>query len=187
MTKPVIIALLSYKQNPLQKTFEQDHAFFHLNEINLFARSTYRESIQFVAHETVKRMDLKQNAILTLKDIPYRVFAAPNPTGDRVSVVVTTQTYSDRVAYALLQETNKDPSTMKENLVRYQDVAAVDKIIKIQKDLDEIKTVMYQNMEQMMNRGESLDSLVQKSHQLSINSKLLFDNSRRLNRCCVIV
>ncbi|KAJ2542940.1 palmitoyltransferase, partial [Coemansia sp. RSA 1933] len=57
---------------------------------------------------------------------------------------------------------------LKDYLAKYQDPQQADTIMKVQKELDDTKAVMHQTIESMLLRGEKLDSLVEKSNDLSV-------------------
>jgi synaptobrevin family protein YKT6 len=63
---------------------------------------------------------------------------------------------------------------LKEYITKYQDPQAADSIMKIQKELDETKILMKKTIESVLERGEKIDSLVQKSDGLSAQSKMFY-------------
>ena len=69
---------------------------------------------------------------------------------------------------------------------RYQDPAAADKLTKIQRDLDETQAVLHQTIDSVLERGVKLDSLVEKSNDLSGQSKLFYKTAKKHNSCCVL-
>jgi len=72
-----------------------------------------------------------------------------------------------------------DPANMsypelKDYIVKYQDPQQADSIMKIQKELDETKIVLHKTIESVLERGEKIDNLVQKSDELSASSKMFY-------------
>jgi hypothetical protein len=63
---------------------------------------------------------------------------------------------------------------LKEYVEKYQDPETVDATIKIQRELDETKVVLHKTLESVLERGEKLDDLVQKSEGLSAQSKMFY-------------
>ncbi|CAD6565394.1 MAG: palmitoyltransferase [Alectoria sarmentosa] len=63
---------------------------------------------------------------------------------------------------------------LKEYLEKYQDPQQADSIMKIQKELDETKIVLHKTIESVLERGEKIDSLVEKSDGLSAQSKMFY-------------
>jgi synaptobrevin homolog YKT6 len=63
---------------------------------------------------------------------------------------------------------------LKEYIVKYQDPQQADSIMKIQKELDETKIVLHKTIESVLERGEKIDKLVEKSDGLSAQSKMFY-------------
>ncbi|GJX80406.1 VAMP-like protein YKT61 [Tanacetum coccineum] len=57
-------------------------------------------------------------------------------------------------------------------LARFQNPAEADKLLKIQRELDETKIILHKTIDSVLERGEKLDSLVEKSSDLSAASQL---------------
>ncbi|NP_001347371.1 VAMP-like protein YKT61 [Zea mays] len=72
-------------------------------------------------------------------------------------------------------------------LTKYQDPAEADKLLKIQRDLDETKIILHKTIDSMLARGERLDSLVAKSSDLSISSQMFYKQAKKTNSCCTIL
>lgn len=79
--------------------------------------------------------------------------------------------------------TEEDPE-LQSALQRYQDPLQADKLTKIQQDLDETKIILHQTIESVLDRGEKLDNLVDKSNDLSIASQMFYKQARKTNSCC---
>jgi len=76
-----------------------------------------------------------------------------------------------RSEYANSTSTLSVPA-LKDYIVKYQDPQQADSIMKIQKELDETKIVLHKTIESVLERGEKIDDLVQKSDGLSAQSKV---------------
>jgi len=119
------------------------------------------------------------------------------------AVAVVDEGYPERVAYSLLSKVlvefecefdqawrdvvhdqTLEPPFMKEALEQYQDPRQVDKLLAIQDNLDEITQVMRQNLDELVARGESLESLMAKSEDLSQWSSELHRKAKKQNACC---
>ena len=79
--------------------------------------------------------------------------------------------------------TEEDPE-LQGALQRYQDPLQADKLTKIQQDLDETKIILHKTIESVLDRGEKLDNLVDKSNDLSIASQMFYKQARKTNSCC---
>jgi synaptobrevin family protein YKT6 len=100
-------------------------------------------------------------------------------------IIISDLEYPRMVAHQLLSKvvdefTSKYPRTAYANatkgsyIVKYQDPQQADSIMKIQKELDETKIVLHKTIESVLERGEKIDNLVQKSDGLSAQSKMFY-------------
>jgi synaptobrevin family protein YKT6 len=71
---------------------------------------------------------------------------------------------------------------IKTYIVQYQDPSEADTITKIEKELDETKQVVINNINLVMERGAKLDSLVAKSEDINASSKLFYTQVSRCHR-----
>jgi synaptobrevin family protein YKT6 len=72
-------------------------------------------------------------------------------------------------------------------LQKYQNPKEADAMSKIQSDLDETKIILHNTIEAVLQRGEKLDDLVEKSEGLSVQSKAFYKTARKTNSCCTIL
>jgi len=72
-------------------------------------------------------------------------------------------------------------------LQKYQDPRQADAIMKVQQELDETKIVLHKTIESVLQRGEKLDNLVDRSQALSMQSKAFYKTAKKQNSCCVIM
>lgn len=119
--------------------------------------------------------------------------------------VTTDLDYPARVAFVLLGQLLEDfvaahgdswktvniPESVvfpkaEEYLQKYQDPSEADKVTKIQKDLDETTQILHKTIDSVLERGVKLDNLVDKSNDLSAQSKLFYKQAKKTNSCCVI-
>jgi synaptobrevin family protein YKT6 len=63
----------------------------------------------------------------------------------------------------------------------------VDQIMKIQKNLDETRDILHNTIDNVLQRGEKLEDLVERSGELSAQSKLFYREAKRANSCCSVV
>lgn len=123
-----------------------------------------------------------------------------------VGVVLADKDYPERAAYsvinkvlddyerrmgnswALIHADCKEPLPLLDDALRhYQDPMQADKIIKVQRQIDDVAEVAHKTINSLLDRGEKLDVLMDKSQDLSQNSKIYLKNAKKLNRCCVIL
>jgi len=134
-----------------------------------------------------------------VKENPYLVHCYTRHDG-LSGVVVSDKEYPVQTAFSLINKTLLDfekinynwdtikedrisePESMIDDLVLFQSPANT--IVKIQKDLEDITSIMHKNIEDTLNRGESLESLMNKSEDLSANSIRFYKLAKKQNRCC---
>jgi synaptobrevin family protein YKT6 len=122
-------------------------------------------------------------------------------------VLIADQEYDARVAFTVLYQgildyekkfTPKQWANVKEDyglnmqdrlqeiLAKYQNPTESDDLMKIRKELEETKVIMHQAIENMLERGEKLDNLVDKSSDLSMSSKAFYNTAADSNSCCIL-
>lgn len=132
-------------------------------------------------------------------------------TNDNLAgVLITDKEYPIRPAYTLLNKLLEefvttyppsswanvnsvpDVSKFKLNslgtyLSKYQDPSQADALMRVQQEIDETKIVLHKTIDSLLKRGESLDSLVDKSESLSASSKMFYTHAKKTNSCCIIM
>ncbi|KAF9447625.1 snare protein YKT6 [Macrolepiota fuliginosa MF-IS2] len=119
-------------------------------------------------------------------------------------VIITDQEYPVRPAFSLLTKllddfTAKVPQSSFGNpgaisfpdintyIQKYQDPRQADTIMRVQQELDETKIVLHKTIESVLQRGERLDNLVERSEALSAQSKMFYKTAKKQNSCCLIM
>lgn len=69
-------------------------------------------------------------------------------------------------------------------LEKAQNPIKVDKLYAITKEIEEIQEIMQQNINDILQRGEKLDKLIEDSAALSAASKKFLREAKRQNQCC---
>jgi len=120
------------------------------------------------------------------------------------AVIITDQEYPVRPAFSILtkaleefisrvpQSSFSNPSAIhfteiQTYVSKYQDPTQADTIMRIQQELDETKVVLHKTIESVLERGEKLDNLVDRSTALSAQSKMFYKTAKKQNSCCVIM
>lgn len=140
-----------------------------------------RQSVEqgtYVVH-CYTRSDGLAGAVTTDAEYPARVAFAL--LGQLLSTAITGDSWTTATA-----ELPELLPVAEEYLQKYQDPAAADKVTKIQNDLDETTQILHKTIDSVLERGVKLDSLVDKSNDLSAQSKLFYKQAKKTNGCCVI-
>lgn len=179
-----------------------------ISSFGYFIRSSISEGFQFssltLAERTSPGTRASMNGSSKDKDLYTTIFFHCYTTAEGLScVVVAEEAYPVRVAYSLinkaLEEFSKSYSKsiwscntsvrltcpgLKMLLQKYRDPNEADPVLKVQKELDETKIVVHQTIEKVLERGERLDDLVNKSEQLSGLSRAFYKDAKKSNACC---
>lgn len=147
-------------------------------------RQSIEEGDNYVGHVYTRQDSELSGVIITDKEYPVRpVFTLLNKVLDEFLVQYPNyNTESDVSAFEKFENSN-----LQDYIAKYQDPKNADSIMKVQNELDETKIVLHKTIESVLQRGEKLDSLVDKSHDLTNSSKMFYKQAKKTNSCCVIM
>jgi synaptobrevin family protein YKT6 len=139
-----------------------------------------RQSVEqdtYIGH-AYRRTDGLAGALIADKEYPPRVaYSLLNKILEEFTLRVPNSMRTPPVAFPLLRE----------YLDKYQDPHQADSLLKVQAELDETKIVLHKTIESVLQRGERLDNLIEKSDQLSGQSKMFYKTAKKTNSCCVVM
>jgi hypothetical protein len=69
----------------------------------------------------------------------------------------------------------------------YSKILESDPIIKIQREVDETKTILITSLDKLLERQGKLDDLLEKTNDLTTTSKVFLKQSKKMNRCCLLL
>jgi synaptobrevin family protein YKT6 len=173
-----------------------------LSSFGYFQRQGVKEMLTFFSKTFTKRTQPGQRQSITHESYVVHCYVR----SDGLAGAVTTDLeYPSRVAFVLLtQILDEFTSTFGNSwrdvreayalpfenlegyLVKYQDPAAADKVSKIQRDLDDTTQILHKTIDSVLERGVKLDNLVERSDDLSRQSKMFYKQAKKTNACCVI-
>ena len=172
-----------------------------LAQFGFFERPTVRQMLQFFAKTVCGRVSPGQRVSVDQEEMEgYRVHAHVRADGLAATATCDAE-YPARAAFSLLAQSlaeferaspgwrtglERDWPPLAEHLRRARDPKAYDRIAKIQGDLDETTDVLHKTIDNLLERGEKLDSLVERSDDLSKQSKMFYKQARKTNSCCVV-
>ena len=171
-----------------------------LQSFGYFQRSTVQEFMMFTGKIIVERSSAGSRASVKEKDYMCHVYVNENGLS---GVAITDADYPQRVAFNMLNKiidefsaqvssslyTTADPSSYtftscQTYLEKYQNPSQADPMTRVQTELDETKVIVYNTIEQVLQRGEKLDDLVAKSEGLSTSSRTFYKTAKKTNSCC---
>jgi len=173
-----------------------------LSSFGYFQRQGVKEMLTFFSKTFTKRTQPGQRQSITHESYVVHCYVR----SDGLAGAVTTDLeYPSRVAFVLLTQvldefTNAHGTSWRDAtepysmvfeplegyIVKYQDPAAADKVTKIQKDLDDTTQILHKTIDSVLERGVKLDNLVERSDDLSRQSKMFYKQAKKTNACCVI-
>ncbi|KAI5083500.1 hypothetical protein GOP47_0003243 [Adiantum capillus-veneris] len=173
-----------------------------VSHFNYFQRPSAKEFIVFVARTIAKRTPSGQRQSVQQEE--YMVHAynrnglcgvafvdAQYPMRSAFSVVSKVLDEYERVFgnswLTVAADKAESWPFLNEALVKYQDPTEADKLLKIQRELDETKHILHRTIDSVLERGEKLDSLVEKSSDLSMASQVFYKQAKKANQCCTIL
>ncbi|XP_042895160.1 vesicle-associated membrane protein 7 [Parasteatoda tepidariorum] len=71
---------------------------------------------------------------------------------------------------------------LKDQMIKYSNDVAIDGIGKVKKQVEEVMTVMSDNIEKVVDRGERLDLLLDKTNDLEVSSSQFHATSKKVRR-----
>ncbi|CAJ0750084.1 10328_t:CDS:2, partial [Entrophospora sp. SA101] len=162
---------------------------YDLSGFGFFQRSSAQEFMTFFAKTVAERTKPGQRQSVEENSKPLKL-----PEG-LTGIIICDNEYPQRVAFSLLNKILEDSLVkfpkhtwksgginypeLKSHLVKYQDPKQADQIMKVQDQLDETKLVMNKTIETLLQRGEKLDDLIDKSQEISFQSKAFYKQAKK--------
>lgn len=87
-----------------------------------------------------------------------------------------------RIIYTILDNVNKNIIKVSDVMILYKEPEKTDKILIIEKQIDETKEIMVKNISLVLDRGERIDDLLKKVETLDNISLEFYNNTR--SSCC---
>ncbi|RNF01719.1 vesicle-associated membrane protein [Trypanosoma rangeli] len=177
-----------------------------VSSFGFFQRNAAREFIVFLTRTVANRVT--KGAKTQITENGNVVFAYATLDG-LVAIAISDIEYNSRVAFTLLAELAQQFQTtfrgkydtvdgkddnflnwpyLEETLLKYQKPEEQDKILKIKRDIEDTKVVMYNAIDQIIERGQKIDELVSKSEDLGMASKTFYKQAKQTNSgCCSVM
>ncbi|KAL3864056.1 hypothetical protein ACJMK2_005765 [Sinanodonta woodiana] len=178
-------------------------AAHELSSFGYFQRSSVKEFMDFSCKILVERTLTSSRSSVKEQEYICHVYVRSD---NLAGVVIADHEYPQRVAHTLLNKVLEEFSaqysksqwssakqgtiafTQLETLLqKYQNPKEADAMTRIQSDLDETKIILHNTIEAVLQRGEKLDDLVDKSEVLGMQSKAFYKTAKKTNQCCVIL
>lgn len=198
--QPQIFAIHIHTSTPTQNNSSRSITAYNVDNISLLYRKTVKEFINFavstVVRNTLTRTENQYHEQSCTNYTHNDYIICVNHSHNLIICMVTNETYPTRVTRHLSKVIEKELCTdistidddtvvslLKKYIDQYKDPSSKDKVALIQKEIGETLEMVQQNLDTLIDRGETIDSLVEKSDMLSGSSKIFYKKAKRLNRC----
>ena len=178
-----LYALLIYDEN-----HKLTYSKYNLDDFYFFIKAKMQETIEIFSKELIK--NVKLNSYYKITDhiqglnLDIEVYGL---TSNKYYIAITDPSYHRRVAFSLLgilKNEKKSSSEIDNLFMSYQNPNSFDKILQTKQEIDETKLILLDSIDKLLERGESLDDLVDKAKNLSATSALFKKKTNELNSCC---
>jgi synaptobrevin family protein YKT6 len=176
-----------------------------VSSLGFFQRNSAKEFLIFLSRTLAKRVGPLSKTQVTQD---AHVISAVSSNDGICCVCVTDSEYNTRVAFTMLTQLLSDFTNqfrgkyeradgakdeflpwahIAATLTKYQNPEEADKILKLKRDIEETKVVMYDAIDKVLERGEKIDALVAKSNDLGAASKTFYTQAKKTNSSCCAV
>jgi len=170
-----------------------------LSSFSFFTRGSVKEFLVFF-QDVVLKKSLETNTIRTSVTKDEYVIHAFLNVNNLCCCITTDLEYGSKSAFYATQLIlnnfiDENSNYINKNAIewpqlnnlleKYQNVSNIP-IINVQNKINETKDILVQTIDAVLERGEKLDDLIEKSAQLSKASKDFYGTSKRMNSCCAI-
>ncbi|ORY95780.1 Longin-like domain-containing protein [Syncephalastrum racemosum] len=183
------------KAEVLTSSFDLTRSF------SFFERGSVKEFMTFTAATIAERTQpgVRQSVQQNESDHVAHVYSHPRGV---TGVIFSDKEYPMRVAFGLLNKIldeflvkfpaetwkpNLPYPELEDYLKKYQDPKQADTIMRVQDELNETTAILQKTIDSVLQRGEKLDSLVDRSEALSSQSKMFYKTAKKTNSCCVVM
>ena len=178
----------------------------NLTDLWFYQRGIAKDLINFNAMTIAGRIPKGNKGSITLENDVGRCHCWVTKDGI-AATAMTCNDYPERAAYTLLNKIifdfgdkfngtdvlTKDPTPGKQlefpelevYLRDWQNPHEADKLLKIEKELEEVSTIVHKNLKDLLERGEAMEELMDKSETLNQASVAFYKQAKKNNtRCC---
>jgi len=153
---------------------------FRQSSFSLFS-SNVSEISEFLSYEIVKRIKLDEIIIVNQND--YKILSVRIPTHG--ITIITDCNYNVKISQMLANEvinfinnSISDPKFVikdrfNELFKKYQNQNEINKIMTVINDMDNTNKILVRDFNQILDKGEKLDDILNKSDQLSFSSRAI--------------
>lgn len=167
-----------YNITSLNSEYSIQKEAYELSSFGYFESKTIKELVQFLVIIVAKRCQPEIYTIVEYKDFVCHCY--------NYKIVVTDKEYPIQSVYQLFFDLEKcELYEIDEYIKKYQQPHS--QFQKLQLEIDETKNILHKTIETMLERGEKIEDLVEKSQLLTLQSKSFFKHTKRNSSCCTFM
>ena len=202
MVKLLSVIIFNIPNNQLEPVII--YSAFELSSYGFFERFTVKEVCIVASREYTKRYSEGSNELL--KHLNYHVYVRKFHSGIAIASITDEEypilaakafmsktadifqsTYPDPSAYSQIKyDTELDIPEIQKLLILCQDPSKADKITAIIAELENTKEIIMKSIDDLLERSDYLDSLLEKSETLKIDAGRFGNGAKELNSCCIL-
>ncbi|KAH8740003.1 SNARE protein [Cryptosporidium ryanae] len=172
---------------------------FNLSSFSFLERNAIKEVLAFIVKSITPKLDFGKREIISHDK--FLIFSFKWADGTTI-LAACDKEYPSRSAFSCINELyydlnkkylNTEMTGIKEQIhikelqdyiKKYKDPLVTDSIFESQIKVERASEAMHVSLRSLLDRGENLDILLQKSQDLSDYSKKLFKTSKKTNKSC---
>lgn len=171
------------KFNTINSTIETEK--YSLEDFRFYTRGTIKDIIRAMVKTVSEKSKTKEDLYEIREKLNDRqnikIFTQKKAV-ERI-VVITDEEYNSVIAQKLVAECFKT-SDYEKLISEYKKWEDKDIMRKIEEELEKCNLIVVEGLSQILERGESLSELVEKSENLNAQTKILFKTAKKKNSCC---
>jgi synaptobrevin family protein YKT6 len=168
--------------------FTLEYSNYNLDDFSFFYRMSIKASIERVLSELVKHFETN-NYYKINETIEKHNFVVYTLTTTKFYIAITDDEYPQRIAFTYLDKLRNlqfNKIEFDNIFSHYCDANETDKILKLKGEVNETKDVVLDSIDKLLERGESIDELLQRTEKLKTTSDLFRIRTREMNSCCIL-
>ena len=164
------------------------HNNFNLNDFYFYTHNKIKSGIIELANATIKNIDKQKfyQITETFNDITFYIYIYTH--NNRIYIVLADEEYPKIAILEFIQELIINEQDAFEKIwQKYQDPIQINKILQVKKNLEDTKKIMLDSVDKILERGEKIEDLIDKTDQLNTSSEVFRIKAKQLNSCCNIL
>ena len=164
---------------------------YNLKDLYFFQRDTAKQVFVFISDTLIRRTYDGDPYQILYEHTANKYYCHLYRDHGLAVTLLTDRDYPHLVAKRLISKLFSYKKLTEKELCdlhqQYGKPYEVDKVYKTQATIERTRTVMVDNINLIMNRGENLESLAEKTDLINDTAKKFLTKSKQMNKCCYIL